>query len=125
MKVEIGGQRFEVRGLKRKEIKALRREGFPLETIGGLDDIEKRDEGLDRIFSLACSGGDPDSLTQGEALELWARVVEATYGTEVLKKKSAPRRRSSSAESGSTARSAGAQGSRPKGTARRSQRESG
>ena len=121
MKVTVGEHSIEVRGLVRGEIKKLRKAGFPLETVGNISDFEKRDEGLDRIFGIACKDFDSDQLTQGEALELWAKVVGVTYGGDELEKKSGSPQSSPSAkrDSGSTAKHAKKAASNRKGTARK------
>jgi len=124
MEFTIGDQTFMVRGLKRKEVKALRKEGFPLESVGALEDVDKREEGLDRIIDLA-TNADPDEMTPGEALELWARIVEATYGSEGLLKKFESPPPSDSKGGGETAPSAKKQASRRKGTARKSKKKRG
>lgn len=118
---------INVRGLTRGEIKALRKEGFPLETVGTMDDFEKRDEGLDKIFAIASPDADPDSLTQGQALELWAKVVAATYGgADLAKKFKSPLQSTSPAGSGgSSAKSAKKRTSKGKGTARKSRKKNG
>lgn len=118
--VTIGKQKFTLRGLTRKEIKQLRGDGFPLEEIGSITDYEKRDEGLDRIFALSVTSGDPDELTQGEALMLWAKVVAATYGGPEDSKNSGSPPPSTSGGSGTTAKRAGRRGSGSSGTARKS-----
>ena len=123
--VVVGRQKFTIRSLRRKEIKSLRAEGYPLETIGTMEDYQKRDEGLDRIFALACEGGDPDELSQGEALELWTKVVSETYGSEERKKKSQSQPLSTSEKDASTATSAEKRASRRKGTARKSTGKNG
>ena len=125
METEIGGQKIVVRGLVRKEIKELRKQGFPLETMGGIEDYEKRDEGLDKLFKLACEGGDPDALTQGEALELWTKVVSETYGGSDLSKKSESPPASTSPGGDSTAGRAEKRGSGRKGTVRKSKKKNG
>ena len=125
MRTSIENMVFEVRGLKRKEIKALRRDGFTLETLAQLEDHEKRDEGWDRVFELATTGCDPDELTQHGALQLWAAVVEATYAGDKVKKKSESLHPSLLGSGNSTAPNAGPRASSRKGTARKSGRENG
>lgn len=125
MSVKIGKHEFKLRGLTRREIKALRKEGFPLESLGQVEDYEKRDEGLDKIFSLAVASGDPDDLTQGEGLKLWAEVVRETYGGKESRKNSESPPPSSSGVSGMTAESAEKPASDPNATVQKSDANNG
>lgn len=123
--VTIGKKKFTLRGLTRREIKNLRKDDFPLEEIGSITDYKKRDEGLDRIFALSVTSGDPDELTQGEALILWTKVVAETYGSPEDSKNSESPLPSSSGGSGTTAPNAERPVSVRKGIARKSAAKSG
>jgi hypothetical protein len=96
MDCQIGGHKFQVRPLTRGEIKQFRKEGAPPEGLDKLGPGEAFDEALDKIFKAAITKGNPDDLTQGEALELWAEVMLVTYGGPELPKKSRSPQRSSS-----------------------------
>ena len=124
MQIEIGGQKIDARGLTRGELKTLRAEGIVLTEIESLPE-EEREKALDRIFSLACPGLDADSLTPGQALELYIGIIGLCYAQEDLLKKFASPPRSSSPRGGSSAESAKGPDSRPRGTARRSKKRHG
>jgi len=114
--VTIGKQVLTVRPLTRGTIKGLRASGVSLETAGAAEDVQKRDDALDQIFAAAMVKGDPDELTQGEALELWSKIVGFTYGTVDAAKNSASPRHTTSRRGGGTAGSAKRAGSRAKDT---------
>jgi len=70
---------FEVRGLKRKEVKALNKEGFNLSSL----DIGNADEAMDRIFECVFSKAvikKIDELENKNAIELWRAILKETYG---------------------------------------------
>jgi len=76
--VEINGTIFEVRGLKRKEIKKLRKDGI---VLTGLD-AEKADIAMDLIFELLFANQIEliDDMENADALKLWVAVMRETYG---------------------------------------------
>ena len=77
--LKLEGQIFEVRGLKRKEVKALNREGFNLVEL----DIGNADEAMDRVFECVFSKAEIkkiDDLENKNAIELWRAILKETYG---------------------------------------------
>lgn len=84
-RVEIGGKAFEIRGLKRREVKTLRAEGFR----PGQLDAEKADDYMDRVFDLiGVAPSEVDDLQYAEALELFRQVMEMTFLGEAERKNS-------------------------------------
>jgi hypothetical protein len=116
--------KIEVKGLTRGEIKKFRKEGIVLGKLGALAD-EKRDEALDKIFKAACPEFDADTLTQGEANDLYAKVVDHTYMTEADRKNLKSPRSSISKGGSTTVASAKKRGSKARGTARKSKKKRG
>ncbi len=125
MKITVGKHKGKVRGLTRGELKKLRKAKTPFEGIGEIADLEKRDDVLDEIFSLALTDIDPDNLTQAEALIVWAYIAEATFvGDELAKKLESPLW-SSSVGDDQSAVPAKKPASKNKGTAPRSKKKNG
>ena len=75
--VIIGDRTFRVRGLKRKEIKALRDRGFVLLALEGKDLDAAQDATFEMVFSkeeLAAI----DELDNRDALRLWDAILRET-----------------------------------------------
>lgn len=124
MEIEIGGVKIQVRGLTRGEIKTLRQEGMSITGINKLDD-EAQDKALDRIFTMVSPDLKADSLTPGQGLHLYTKIIELSYAGEELKKKSESPQGSGLPEGGLIAGSVEKPGSSLKGTARKSQKRNG
>jgi len=85
--VTFGGQTFEVRALKRREVKQLKKDGFNLNFITP----EQADDCMDRVFEMVFSMAElaaVDDLDQHEAIKLWNAVLRETYGAEDEEKNS-------------------------------------
>jgi len=124
MEEKMDLSKIKVRGLIGRELKMLKNEeGI---TLGGLTDmpVDKRDEALDRLIGLACDV-DPDELTPGEKLDMYTRITAETYMTEADRKNSESPQSLVLKTSSTTAASAEKQGSKGKGTARKSKKQSG
>jgi hypothetical protein len=116
--------KIKVRGLIGRELKMLKnKEGI---TLGGLTDmpVDKRDEALDRLIALACDV-DPDDLTPGEKLDMYTRITAETYMTEADRKNFESPQSSALEIDSTTAANAEKQGSKGKGTARKSKKQTG
>lgn len=74
-----------IRGLTRRELRQLEAEGVSLGEIK-TDDYAT----VDRVLSLGCAPvpGDFDALTPAETLELFGRVMDATFVPERDRKNS-------------------------------------
>ncbi len=112
-------ENVNTKGLLRKQIRELRKDGIGLNEIENLNEKEQ-EEALDRIFKWACPDLDADEITPGEALALYVRIIEETYAGELFLKKLESPPQSSSAGGGSTVKSAKQPTSRRKGTVRKS-----
>ena len=116
--------KIKVRGLIGRELKMLKKDkGITLGGLTNLDDDE-RDEALDNIIAMA-SDVDPDELTPGEKLDMYTRITAETYMTEADRKNSESPQSLVLKTSSTTAASAEKQGSKGKGTARKSKKQSG
>ena len=76
--VEINGRKFQVRGLKRKEIRALREQGFVLLALKG----EDLDAAQDATFEIVFGPEDLaaiDEMDNRDALKLWDAILRETY----------------------------------------------
>jgi len=109
--------------MTRGELKALRSGGIELALAAdlpeGMDGLEKRDQAMDRVFSLAVTAGEPDDLTPGDAVALLILIGKATYAPgETLKNLLAPQQ-TGSADGSATAASARKRGSKRNGAARK------
>ena len=79
--VEIGGQKFDVRSLKRKEVKELIGAGMNPSSLP----VEKADECMDKVFSYVFTKDQNkqiDELDQKDAMALFAHVLKETYGAK-------------------------------------------
>ncbi len=77
--VEIDGQAFEVRGLKRKEVKQLKREGIILVNL----DPEMGEDAMDKVFDMVFTTDqieEIDELQNADALQIWSAILLETYG---------------------------------------------
>lgn len=77
--IKVGGTAYQVRGLKRKEVKALKRKGFNLAAL----DRANADDAMDLVFEIVFDEAvirEIDELDQAEALRLWEGVLKETYG---------------------------------------------
>lgn len=84
-RIEIGGRTFEVRGLKRREVKALRAGGFRPGNV----DAENADDYMDKVFELiGCDLSEVDDLEYAEAMEIFKQVMEMTFIGEGERKNS-------------------------------------
>lgn len=78
--ITINEQSFDVRGLKRKEVKTLRNEGLSLTSL----DPETSEQAMERVFEMIFS---PDQINQidelqnVDALKLWTAALSETYGS--------------------------------------------
>jgi hypothetical protein len=109
--------KIEIKALTRGDVRRLRRDGIVLKAINDLSD-EKQDEMLDHVLAIACPHVDPETLTPGEAISLFVRIVKASFADgNVLKKSESPLPLTSPADGGMSAENAGAQALSPSGTA--------
>ncbi len=82
--VTIDGHVFEVRPLKRSEMKALKKQGF---NLGKIDPAEM-DDWLDKIMELALPGRleEIDDLPPKAANQLFEAVLKESYGDKTEEK---------------------------------------
>jgi len=73
-------EKYNLRPLKRGEIKRFKAKGFFLKSIDKLDS-DKQDEFIDMV-NEAVIGDLDDDLTVAEGLKVFLRIVELTYGDE-------------------------------------------
>lgn len=77
--VTMGDTTFQVRSLKRKEVKQLKKDGFNLADLGP----HNADDAMDRAFGLAFSPDEVariDELSNSEALGIWVALIKETFG---------------------------------------------
>ncbi len=80
--IEIDGTTFNVRGLKRKEVKKLKKDGFNI--MGGLDQ-DQADDAMDKVFELIFDESEIeqlDDLVFSKAMEIWVTVLKETFGAK-------------------------------------------
>lgn len=85
--IKVSDQLFEIRPLKRKEVKQLRRDGFNLANL----DPESGEEAMDRVFDMVFTPDQLaliDDLDNPDALKLWGAVLAETYGSPAEEKNS-------------------------------------
>lgn len=78
--VTIDGKDFQIRPLKRKEIKKLKADGFNLAALKA----EKADDAMEAVFEMVFDVDERraiDEITQPQALRLWKSVLMETYGS--------------------------------------------
>jgi len=83
--IEINGREIAYRGLKRKEVKALKKEGFDL----GRLDTEDVDEAMDRLFDTVLDPSDIEFLddqVNRASYDVFKAVLAATYGDPAAEK---------------------------------------
>jgi hypothetical protein len=122
MNFEIGDHKFEARGLTRGQIKKLKNAGVKIQDIPEIEDIEKRDEAMMKVFKLTLTKFDTaalDDLTPGEALDLYIKVIQLTLLGEAVVKKLYESQESGSGAGSTPAASAKKKASRRKGAARK------
>ena len=76
----INNQTFEVRGLKRKEVKSLKKDGVNLMDL----DINQADDVMDRVFDLVLTKDQIaviDEMENKHALSLWVGILKETFGS--------------------------------------------
>lgn len=92
--IDINGMKFEVRGLKGKEIKAMKKAGLPITRIGlnlqadkdGLNQLDNIiDAAFEKIFPEATLNQVED-LGNTDQLELWKAIQAETFGSPVEEK---------------------------------------
>jgi len=78
--VQIEGHTFQIRGLRRGELKALRRDkGITLLDL----DLQNVEEAQDIVFDMVLSEEDVktlDGLENAAALKVWQAILKETYG---------------------------------------------
>jgi hypothetical protein len=74
-------EKYELRSLKRGELKFLKKCGFKLAAIDKLDE-DKQDEFVGRVCEIVMGEAAADELTVAEGLQVFMRIVELTYGDE-------------------------------------------
>ena len=79
--IELDGQKFIARSLKRKELKKLRKEkGIVLSNL----DVEKAEEAMDVVFEMVFTEEENekiDDLDNSKAMHLWTEILKETYGS--------------------------------------------
>jgi len=73
------GRTFEVRALKRKEVKELKKDGFVISNLNP----ENADDCLDRVFTMVFTAEDIeaiDNMPNHVAIRLWQDILKETYG---------------------------------------------
>jgi hypothetical protein len=77
--IEIDTHKYEIRALKRKEVKQLRKNGYILTAL----DPQTAEDAMDQVFQLVFS---PEQISQiderpnPDALKLWSGILKETYG---------------------------------------------
>jgi hypothetical protein len=72
---------FDIRPLKRGEVKKLRKDGLNLAALP----VDRADEAMDLVFEIVFDDADLaaiDELDNPHAMELWYAVIEETYGSK-------------------------------------------
>jgi len=78
--VEVGNRKITVRSLTRKEVKALKKEGFD---IGNLKK-EEVDDLLDAVFPMVLSPEEVNLVENSPyrvCTQVWTAVIKETYGS--------------------------------------------
>jgi hypothetical protein len=83
---EYGEKTFEIRGLKRGEIKALRKKGFSLAKIDPAEADILADEIVGMILGDAVAAA--DELPNREYVRIFTDIMMLTYGSEESEKNS-------------------------------------
>ena len=83
--IEIPGREIEVRGLKRKEIKALKEYGYYRSRFAPVkeDDPEALDAAMDAVIEKVLKKADLAALDDCEprwTSEVWLGIIKETYG---------------------------------------------
>jgi len=79
-KVKVGDNELSVRGLKRKEIKALKKKGYE---IGKLK-IEQVDDLIDEILPMIFNKKDVELIEDSPykvSVQIWTAILKETYGS--------------------------------------------
>ena len=82
-KIDIPGGVLEIRGLKRKELKKLRKYGYKNTSFDPPKDVDL-DEAIDKILELVLTKTELDLLDDVEpryANEAWLAIIKETYGS--------------------------------------------
>ena len=85
--VEIEGRAWEVRGLKRKQVKELKKGGINLADLAP----GKADEAMDAVFAKTFSAEDValiDEMLNADAMRLWVAIIRETFGATEEEKNS-------------------------------------
>ncbi len=89
-KIDIPGGVLEIRGLKRKELKKLRKYGYKNTSFSPAEDVDL-DEAIDKILELVLTKTELDLLDDAEprhANEAWLAIIKETYGDPAAEKNS-------------------------------------
>jgi len=79
--IEIAGKVLSIRGLKRKEIKSLRKKGFEISALK----IAQVDDLLDDVFPMIFNEQDVELIensTYKEGTKIWTAILKETYGNK-------------------------------------------
>lgn len=87
MDFEIGGTVIPIRALKRKEVRALKKEGFNLYTIAPdqLDDL------IDKVFEIILAPADVaamDEMANRDAVQVFNAIFRESFGAPDKEKNS-------------------------------------
>lgn len=77
--ITINENNFEIRPLKRKEVKQLRAEGYNLTALA----LGTGEEAMDRVFAMVFTPEQIsiiDELDNPDAIKLWSGILKETYG---------------------------------------------
>lgn len=77
--IEIDGRPWEIRGLKRKQVKQLKRDGHDLTNL----QAERADDAVDAVFAMAFGPEELEVIEEmynADVMRLWSAILKETYG---------------------------------------------
>lgn len=77
--ITINGVEFEIRPLKRKEVKEMRKKGMPLTTLSP----DLAEQAMESVFEMVFTPEQIeiiDELDNPDSLKLWNGILKETYG---------------------------------------------
>lgn len=77
--IEIDTHKYEIRALKRKEVKQLRKNGYILTAL----DPKTAEDAMDIVFEMVFTSEQLtqiDEMPNPDALKLWSGILKETYG---------------------------------------------
>lgn len=85
--VTIDGREYKTKGLKRKQVKELKKNGIDLVNL----DVQNAEDALEAVFELAFTAAENEiieDMYNADVMKLWLAVLKETFGAPEEEKNS-------------------------------------